>query len=187
MYWDWSDAGKDLPADTNKFGEKTFIKKKGSFKWAKNVEPEYRWYNGGADYYQIGDTIDPSDPVKLNEVKGNIQDAEAKIAPFKVMRGKQPYDTGNNMIIVPHLYGKGGYWKTYDWNTASKRGMESVGLEYSGNYGFVETEMYWPIDHMVAPSGDAVKCTECHGVGEDKRLDWEKLGYKDDPMKTGGR
>ena len=37
-----------------------------------------------------------------------------------------------------------------------------VGLPYSGQLGFVETEMTWPINHMVSPKGDAVGCAECH-------------------------
>ncbi len=28
--------------------------------------------------------------------------------------------------------------------------------------GFVETEMSWPITHMVAPKEDALKCEQCH-------------------------
>ena len=29
--------------------------------------------------------------------------------------------------------------------------MKSAGLEYSGEYGFAETESWWKINHMVAP------------------------------------
>ncbi len=40
--------------------------------------------------------------------------------------------------------------------------MEYAGYEYSGQYDWIETEMYWPITHMVAPAEDAVQCGECH-------------------------
>jgi hypothetical protein len=40
--------------------------------------------------------------------------------------------------------------------------MDYVGLEYSGDFGFVDTHMYWPITHMVAPKEDAVSCEGCH-------------------------
>ena len=40
--------------------------------------------------------------------------------------------------------------------------MKRVGLPYSGKYGFIETEMYWPINHMVSPKTSTVACTECH-------------------------
>jgi hypothetical protein len=40
--------------------------------------------------------------------------------------------------------------------------MKQVHLPYSGHFGFVETEMYWPVNHMVSPKEQAVDCTECH-------------------------
>jgi len=43
--------------------------------------------------------------------------------------------------------------------------MENAELKYSGKYGFVETEMYWPISHMVSPKEDAMGCVECHSHG----------------------
>ena len=186
-WWDWSTAGQDKKETKDKYGNKTYMKKKGSFVWSKNVVPEYRWYNGKADYYYMGDKISPDKTVKLNELQGNIDDPDAKIAPFKLMRGKQIYDTQNNYLIVPKLFGKGGYWKTFDWNAAAEKGMATVNLDYSGEYGFIETEMYWPINHMVAPAKDALKCTACHTRKDSKRLNWKKLGYEGDPMSKGGR
>ena len=186
-WWDWSTAGKDKEVEKDEYGMESYNKKKGDFAWSKNVVPEYRWYNGQADYYMFGDKIDPTNPVSLNELSGDIKDPKAKITPFKVMRGKQIYDSQNNYMIVPKLFGKDGYWKTFDWNSASALGMQSINLPYSGEYGFVETEMYWPINHMVAPAEYALRCTECHTRKETKRLDWEKLGYDGDPMSKGGR
>lgn len=186
-WWDWSTAGQDKKGEKDEFGMPLYVKKKGDFKWDKDIVPTYRWHNGKIDYYTMGDKIDPAKVVKLNEPTGSIDDPEAKITPFKLMRGKQIYDSGNNYLVVPKLFGPGGYWKTYDWNAAAKLGMETVGLDYSGKHGFVETEMYWPINHMVAPAEDALKCTVCHTRKEDKRLDWEALGYKGDPMSKGGR
>jgi hypothetical protein len=40
--------------------------------------------------------------------------------------------------------------------------MAAANIPYSGNYGFVETEMYWPLAHMVAPATEALTCEECH-------------------------
>ena len=40
--------------------------------------------------------------------------------------------------------------------------MQSQGMEYSGKMKFVETEMSWPITHMVAPKEDALQCAQCH-------------------------
>ena len=47
--------------------------------------------------------------------------------------------------------------------------MEYLELPYSGEYGFVETEMYWPTTHMVAPSEQALQCDSCH-TRDDSRL-----------------
>ncbi len=185
VWWDWSTAGQDRKASRDQFGHPNYSKKKGDFVWKKNVMPDYRWDNGKAGYLLFGDTIDTTDMVVLNELDGSIEDSGSRITPFKVMHSKQPYDPGTMMLIIPHLFGPEGYWNTYDWVQAAQIGMEAVGLPFSGEVDFVETDMYWPINHMVAPSEEALRCTDCHG--KKSRLDWEALGYPADPMKKGGR
>jgi len=186
IYWDWSTAGmkeNEKGAD----GLETYSKMKGDFKWASNVIPDYQWYSGSAAYYLPGDKLDDtSDVVLLNRLNGNLNDSKAKIYPFKVMEGRQIYDTENRYMIIPKLFGEGGYWKTYDWNAASQLGMKEVDLDYSGSFGFIETRMFWPINHMVAPKENALKCEDCHGPGAN-RLNWKALGYKGDPANYGGR
>ncbi len=112
VWWDWSTAGQDKEGKTDEFGMPTYDKKKGDFVWDKNVVPQYSWHNGKADYYQIGDEINPEEVVKLNTLLGKIKDPNSKITPFKVMKGKQIYDSENNYLAVPKLFGSGGYWKT---------------------------------------------------------------------------
>ena len=187
IWWDWSAAGYDEEKDKDEFGKDIYDKKKGEFVWAKNVRPKYLWYDGSADYYIPGDKIKPGEIVELNKLNGNIIDPASKITPFKVMRGKQPFDPVNNDLIIPKLYGDGGYWKTFDWNLAAENGMKAAGLDYSGKYDFIETKMYWPINHMVVPKEVALKCTNCHGKNGDKYLDWKRLGFRDDPIKKGRR
>ena len=65
---------------------------------------------------------------------------------------------------MPHLFGKDpdAYWKSYDWNRALEAGMKSDGYPYSGELGFIESEMSWPITHMVATKEDTVQCDGCH-------------------------
>jgi hypothetical protein len=78
-------------------------------------------------------------------------------------------------MIIPKLFGpkgSGSYWTAYDWGKSAKAGMEYAGKEYSGEYNFIETAMYWPITHMVAPKKEALKCIACHK--KDGRL--SKLG-----------
>ena len=180
MHWDWSTAGKDeAPAGVD--GEKVkYIKSMGTQTWATMVTPTYAWFNGKSGISMVGDKIDPKVPTKLAYPLGDINDKTAKIHPFKVHTGKQIYDTKNNYFISNHVHGEDGFWTTYDWNRSAKIGMETIGLPYSGEYGFAPTEMYWRLDHMVSPKEDALKCLDCHG--DEGRMDWKALGYKGDPM-----
>ncbi len=184
-WWDWSTAGT-REDEKGPDGHDVYAKKKGDFKWESNVIPTYKWTNGKVDYYLAGDKVDDTKVLELNILKGDISDPNSKIAPFKVMRGKQPYDPVNKYLIIPKLFGKDGYWKTFDWVKASEIGMKSVGLEFSGKVDFIETAMYWSQNHGVTPKEKALKCTDCHGT-KATRIDWASLGYAADPMKKGGR
>ena len=170
MTWDWTTAGRldenghpihEEDAD----GNHTYLSIKGSFTWAKNVVPEYVWFNGTANHHLITDKIDTI-PVQMNTFYGNYACNESKIIPVKVHRGKQIYDTEYNTLIQPKTYGEqkgdSAYWKDFDWQTANKAGMDYVGLPYSGKYDFVETEQYMQINHQVAPINQTVSCVECH-------------------------
>jgi len=180
MHWDWSTAGQDLPED-----EHEYLKIKGTFVYEEDFMPEYHWSNGNADRYILGDKINPEETTSLNQPKGDISDPDAKIWPFKVHRANQIYDSVYNYLVQPKTVGEGGYWTEFDWDLAAKLGSESVGMEYSGEYDFAPTQMYWPLSHMVAPTENALGCTDCHG--DDSRMDWEALGYFGDPLRWGGR
>jgi hypothetical protein len=121
----------------------------------------------------------------LNPPLGDIRDQKARIWPFKVHRAKQPYDAGYDILFPPVTGGPGGYWTTFDWDSAFRLGAKASNVAYSGKVGFARTEMYWPLAHMVAPKEKALGCTDCHGARG--RLDWKALGYAGDPMQTGGR
>ena len=179
--WDWSAAGQDLPENQHEY-----LKIKGRFVYEGNIIPEYAWYNGSlADRYLLGDPIDPTVPTVMNPPAGSIDDPTAKIWPFKIHRATQIYDTVNNYLLQPQTVGEAGYWTTFDWDQSARLGSEAVGLDYSGEYGFAPTEMYWTQSHMIPPSEYALQCSECHGVNG--RMDWEALGYDGDPMEWGGR
>ena len=178
MTWDWSTAGK-FTDDGQKIATEDYNTLKGDFTWEENVVPEYVWFNGTVEYSLLGDTIDPSQAVDINKFTGDKNDPSARIWPVKRFVGNQPYDSVNNTLVVPHLFGKDdtAYWANFDWNKAIAAGMEYVGQDYSGQYDFVETVMYWPITHMVAPANQAVRCQECH-TDEGGRLDFAALGYE---------
>ncbi|HPR33103.1 MAG TPA: tetrathionate reductase family octaheme c-type cytochrome, partial [Prolixibacteraceae bacterium] len=177
MEWKWSDAGKlkdGKPFETDdELGNHTYMSIKGSFKWEKNVQPDYVWFNGTARHYMLGDTIE-SIPVQINTLLGSHNDAESKIIPVKIHRGDQIYDKNLNILIQPKLYspqeGDSAFWMDFDWKAASAAGMRRVGLPFSGEYAFVETEMYWPVNHMVATKDKSVGCAECHTRSENGRL-----------------
>lgn len=179
--WDWSTAGQDIGDD-----HYTYLKIKGSFTYERNYQPEYLWFNGNLDYrYLLGDKIDPMKPTYINLPSGDINDPNAKIFPFKRHIAKQPYDTVNNYLLQPRTAGEGGYWTNFDWPSALALGAQDSGMEFSGEYGFAETWMYWPTTHMVQPKENALQCDACHS--DNGRLDWEALGYPGDPIEWGGR
>jgi octaheme c-type cytochrome (tetrathionate reductase family) len=185
-WWDWSAAGKDMqdiPKD--KYGEKLYDKMKGDFKWEKDVVPTYFWFNGTVDRMVPGQKIDPKKVVKISSSRGDRNDPNAKLMPFKVMKGKQPYDTVNNTLAYVNVFGpptsETAYWVKYDWDKAINAGMKAAGQPYSGKYGFVETSMVWSVNHMVSPKDKSLKCNDCHGAKG--RLDWKALGYAGDPKK----
>jgi len=185
LWWDWSTAGK-LDKNGKVFeikdsiGDVVYFSKKGNFKWGRNVIPEYRWFNGLAGHHLVTDKIDTI-PVQLNTLDGSYADkgaqtkslAPSKIWPVKIMRGKQPYDTEYNTLLQPKVVGpkgSGAFWADFDWAKSLEKGTEYIHQPFSGKFGFVETEMYWPLNHQVAPADQALKCTDCHARGDESRL-----------------
>jgi octaheme c-type cytochrome (tetrathionate reductase family) len=181
MSWDWSTAGD--PNREENIHE--YLRIKGSFVYESRFTPEYAWYNGTAMHYILNDPIDPAQPTLITDPLGDITDPTAKIWPFKIHRARQPYDTVYNILLIPQTVGETGYWTTFDWDSALQYGAEITGTPYSGEFGFTETEMYWPQTHMVQPVENVLQCVDCHG--EDGRLDWQALGYFGDPIQWGGR
>ncbi len=160
IFWDWSTAGQDGKQPKDKYGKPTYVKKKGSFQWKEAVKPTYQWYNGTVKRYLLGDPINENGTTDLTSPMGSFDDPAARIYPFKVHRGKQISDAVYKYLIAPQLWG--GYWEHWDWDKASRDGMKSAGLAYSGEYEFVETTMYWGLTHEVVPKEQALSCAECH-------------------------
>jgi octaheme c-type cytochrome (tetrathionate reductase family) len=181
VIWDWSTAGQDQPED-----HLTYLKIKGNFLYERNFRPVYLWDNGTlAERYMLGDVIDPSQFTYINRPDGDIRDPNARIAPFKLHIARQPYDAIYNYLLQPVTAGEGGFWTTFDWDSALTLAEPLTGLKYSGQYGFAETWMYWRTSHMVQPARNALSCNDCHG--SNTRLDWQALGYPGDPMLWGPR
>ena len=179
--WDWSKAGDAGRQDDPHH----YLKIKGEFVYEQDAIPEYRWFDLTVDRYLAGDKIDPEKVTELNPPRAGIGDAKARIWPFKVHRAVQPYDKVNRILLTPTTGGTGGYWTTFDWDSAFRLGAAASKLPYSGQYGWARTEMVWPLTHLVTPKEKALACDACHG--DHGRLDWRALGYAGDPMQTGGR
>ncbi len=176
LRWDWSAAGRLRDGkpyeEMDSTGTDTYMSIKGSFVWGSNLKPDYVWSNGTATHYLLGDTTTRS-PLRLNELHGSYRDPDAKIIPVKIHRARQPYDEQYHLVIQPRLFGtrpgSGAFWTDFDWVAASREGMKAVGQPFSGHVGFIETEMVWPVNHMVSLKTETVPCAECH-TRENSRL-----------------
>ena len=171
MVWDWSTAGKmdekGKPITVkDSAGRVVYDSKKGDFKFESHGIPDYVWFNGSVKYTLLGDKLDPNKVVQINRFEGSPTDGKSKIWPIKVFRGKQPYDKATQSLLIPHTFGPddSAFWSNFDWPKSLAFGMKSVNQKFSGDYGFVSTEMSWPLTHMVAPKDDALKCTQCHST-----------------------
>ncbi len=169
MWWDWSKAGKKKNGKPYKvkghLGKPSYMTKKGEFEWGRYVMPEYYWFNGSIHTLTAKDMIDPGKPVRVSWPVGARDDPDSRIFPFKVHRGKQPYDKVNKTLVFPKLFGKKGsdaYWVKYDWKLAIESGMKEGNLPFSGEYDFVETSYVFPTTHMVTLKDYALSCKECH-------------------------
>lgn len=173
MRWDWSTAGRLSPEGKplllkDDKGRVIYDSKKGDFVLGENVVPEYAWFNGDVTYTLLGDKVEKGDkPTRINTLGGSPADGRSLIWPMKVFRGSQPYDPVSNTLVTPHTAGNDdtAYWKNFGWEKAIATGMKASGAPFSGKFDFINTEMSWPITHMVAPKGDAVRCNECHMQG----------------------
>lgn len=189
-YWDWSTAGelKDGEGDfegrkvwvvkKDEDGNKVYMSPKGSFEWGIGLTPDYLWFNGDSTYITLDDTFDPETVVPINVMHGDKEDETALIFPMKSFYAIQPYDAVTSSLVVPNLFPTNpetAYWKNWDWNLSVEGGQAVVGREFSGELGWVETVMYWPLTHQVSSAEEALQCTACHS--EESILDFEALGY----------
>ena len=100
---DWSTGGKRGPDGKPLFiqddhGHPIYSAEKGDFKYGENVRPTHQVVQrrGPSDRHHRQDRRQ-QDP-ELNCVEGSASDPNARIWPFKVMVGKQPYDPVNKTL-----------------------------------------------------------------------------------------
>ncbi|MCI4662294.1 MAG: tetrathionate reductase family octaheme c-type cytochrome [Neomegalonema sp.] len=168
-YWDWSTAGKlkdGKPyAEHDEHHRHTYLSTKGNFRWGDDVVPTYAFWNGVIEYTLLGEKIDPSKTVGVNKIHGDADDPKSVIYPFKRMEGRQAFDAINKYLILNNVYGPDGdtaLWSNFNWEKSLAAGMATTDVPYSGQFDFVDTEMWWPTTHMVAPAAEALECDSCH-------------------------
>ncbi len=192
-WWDWSTAGdlKDGEGDfegrkvwtvkKDENGNKIFMSPKGTFEWGIGLTPDYLWFNGDATFITLDDEFDPETVVPINVLGGDRADETAVIFPMKSFYAIQPFDAGTNKLVVPNLFPTNpetAYWKNWDWALAAQGGQAVVGREFSGELGWVNTVMYWPLTHQVSPADQALACEACHSA--ESILDFIALGYSEE-------
>lgn len=144
------------------------------------LTPDYVWFNGNTTYITLDDTFDPNSVVAINNLNGDINDPNAVIFPTHKISGMQPYGAVANSLVVPNLLPTNpeiAFWKNWDWEKAIAGGQVSVGRQFSGEYGFVQTEMRRPLTHQVSPADKALSCVSCHSPNGVP--DYAALGYSE--------
>ncbi len=137
-----------------------------------HVSPVYEFFNGKSAFYQFGTPATPgaNGKILMAGPLGSIQDAGAKIQAMKRHDGLQPIDPISRVLLPLKI---GIFFQTGDVNTAVAKGAEAMGWGYSGHQ-YAATERYMGIYHEVAPKGQALSCSNCHGG---TRMNFAELGY----------
>lgn len=163
MERDWSLPGEVDPA--TKLFEPHMLK-------ASHVQPEYRFFGGRSEFYELGTRAapQPNGKVLMAGPLGSVQDTGAKIIPVKHHLGRQPQDPTTGRLLPLKI---GVFFSTGDVDAAVAQGAAAMGWPYSGHQ-FAATERYMGIFHEVAPASQALQCSTCH---DQNRLDWAALGY----------
>ena len=161
-----------------------YLKIKGSFVYGTQLIPEYYWFDGTAERYLLGDPIDPE-----GSPSSTIRTGVSTIRSPRSTRSRSigpssrttPLTTTSSSRISSATRGTG----RSSTGISLCRTAPRHGLRFQRGYGFARSDMYWPLEHMVAPAGEALQCTMCHS--DAGRLDWKALGYDADPMDTAGQ
>jgi len=169
----------------------TYSTEKGDLRTAGEFRPTLIWSNGGLSLRRPGDVL-PAPRTAIAEADGargerwgdgldsivadfagtpwiasytgDASDAEARIAPVKVMHSVIPVDAEDNSLLAVMFSGRSGdaLWNRFDWENAAEAGMEAAGLPFSGEVGFAGVRQMIPVNHMVAPADRATGCESCH-------------------------
>jgi len=146
----------------------------------KDVRPVYAWFNGRTRIQTMGVPVSrqADGTVGIMMPEGRRGDPDARIAPFKLHRGRMPILSATQWLLpiaVERFFADG------DIDAAVR---EAAHVSYRAEdtaYEWVDTIRYMGIYHGVAPAAQALRCDDCHGTTG--RLDWKALGYDGDPRR----
>ncbi|MDW7772012.1 MAG: hypothetical protein SCH71_03885 [Desulfobulbaceae bacterium] len=176
--WDWVLAGRIRPVSQSLTGSETLLQDSNGFTSSGMIRPFNVWDDGSDLVYTRGQRIKPQETTWLQ--KPAERNRGSKIAPFRILYGTQLYDAKYRYLISPLLSAAGEeLFPGSDWDAVAREGMKAIVLPYSGEYGFAPTAAYRRLNHGVAPAANALGCMDCHGSSS--RIDWEALGYDQDP------
>jgi len=147
--------------------------------FGQNVVPVYAWFNGNSRLSHMGEKVERDDdgtvPVMVPE--GRRKDKKSKIHAFKLHRAKLPVLAEEQWLVpiaVDEFFVDGDLAKAVHEGAAAAYGI------HDPVYEWVDTVRYMGIFHGVRPAAQALQCLDCHREGG--RMDWQALGYKQDPL-----
>ena len=147
--------------------------------FGSNVVPVYAWFNGNTRLMKMGDPVRYNDDgtVTIMAPEGSRKDKNAKINAFKLHEGVLPLWTEKQWLIplaVDEFFIDGNLDKAVQEGARAAYGAEHV------EYEWISSRRYMGLFHEVRPADKALQCLDCHREGG--RMDWQALGYKEDPL-----
>lgn len=177
------------PTDVHRDWSKSmFVKDEGKFEpyieFGKNVKPTYAWWNGTGRIAHLDQKVqkEANGKVALYKPEGSIDDPKARIYAFKYHTGRLPVETSTGHMIPVAV---GPVFRTGKNEAGVAAGAKNWFGRDVKDVGWIDVERYMGLFHEVAPKEKALGCNDCHGANG--RMDWQALGYKGDPAKTGAR
>jgi len=143
-----------------------------------NVQPEYVWFDGTSNVYNVGETIaaGPDGVYHMAKANGAPFDGKSSVVPIKRHLSVMPLHTSGKMVPPAIMW----MFLTGRFDDAVQEGMKEQGM--TGGYTLVKADAEMLITHGVEPKAKAPSCIECHnnlGTTPDGTglVPFTKLGY----------
>ena len=151
-------------------------------KHTANWKPEYKWYDNTGP----GISGDYHLPILSHTERRDVEGA--KIYPFNAVTVdwfvKTETSTYDDVIIVPVVKAADSDGDKYVSVAEMRAAPAYLGHPVYDQATLVTADMNFSISHSVVPVELAFDCKDCHGR-KGWVLNWEQLGYEQDPRKKG--